>query len=94
VQDVASSRSSACIAEELRRVSPVEKELNVCRGEKEDGGDRRKRARSGPQGRVTAMHVCVPVEHEYVLAFMSTGKVGAGRKEGMAKLQPVGDGRP
>jgi hypothetical protein len=63
-------------------------------GDKEDGGDRRKRARSGQQGRVTAMHVCVPVAREYVLAFVSTGKVGAGRKAGMAKSQYVGDGRP
>ena len=84
VQGVASSRSSACVTEEL----------DVCRGDKEDGGDRRKHAWSGLQGMVTAMHVCVPVAREYVLALVSTGKVGAGRKAGMAKLQPVGDGRP
>jgi hypothetical protein len=38
--------------------------------------------------------MCVRVAREYVLAFVSSGKVGAGRKVWMAKLQPVGDGRP
>jgi hypothetical protein len=33
--------------------------------------------------------VCVPVAREYVLAFMSTGQVGAGRKQGWLSRMPL-----